>query len=64
MTLYIGRKRDVPFAAEVDDLGNGAGRVTCLECRGTGVWDFMEPEEPACACVECKGTGRILVSVP
>lgn len=63
MTVYCGSLRETEVILSVEDLGNGAGRIACLECYGTGLWAFMEPEIPAFPCVECKGTGKILVSV-
>lgn len=63
MDIYCGLKRETVVQLEVTDLGCGAGRIRCLECEGSGVWAFMEPEIPACPCVECKGTGHQLVSV-
>ena len=34
------------------------GRVACIECDGTGWWDFAPYAVPGAPCVECKGTGR------
>lgn len=63
MTIYIGMKRDRPRSKLVEDLGFGAGRIVCLECAGSGWWDYMEPEIPGFPCIDCKGTGYQLVSI-
>jgi len=65
MTVYCGWTRNTAVLdLEIEDLGCGAGRVPCLECQGSGVWAFMEPEIGAQVCVACKGSGKILVSIP
>jgi hypothetical protein len=61
--VYCGSRRETEVAVEPVDRGCGAGEIACLECRGTGVWAFAEPEIPAGPCVDCKGTGRVLVSI-
>ena len=63
MSVYCGWYRDTEVECYVRDLECGAGQIVCLECYGTGVWDWGEPEIPAFPCVDCKGTGRQLVSV-
>lgn len=63
MTVFCGFLRNTEVAVQVEDAGCGAGRIACLECGGSGVWAFMEPEIPAGPCVDCKGTGEILVSI-
>ena len=63
MSVYLGWYRETEIRTMVTDMGAGAGEAACFECKGTGVWDFMEPEIPTAPCVECKGTGRILVSI-
>lgn len=63
MTVYCGSLRETEVVAGVEDLGGGAGRVACLECGGSGWWDFAAPEVPPRPCVPCKGSGWELVSV-
>ena len=64
MTVYVGWTRNTAVLdMDVVDLGCGAGEIGCLECQGTGVWKWMEPEIPAHQCVSCKGSGKILVSI-
>ncbi len=63
MTVWCGSTRETAVDREVVDLGCGAGRITCLECGGSGWWAFAEPEIPGAACVVCKGTGWSLVSI-
>jgi hypothetical protein len=63
MIAYVGARRETEVAVLTADLGCGAGIVPCFECKGRGVWDYMEPEIPAAPCVTCKGTGKVLVAV-
>jgi DnaJ-class molecular chaperone len=63
MIAYVGARRETEVAVMSDDLGCGAGVVTCFECKGRGVWDYMEPEIPAGPCVSCKGTGKVFVAI-
>lgn len=63
MTVYFGPTRDGVTTKPVEDLGCGAGRIVCLECAGSGWWDYMEPEIPGFPCNDCKGTGYQLVSI-
>lgn len=49
MTVYCGSLRETGVEAMVESLGV-AGRITCLECLGSGVWAFMAPETPSEPC--------------
>lgn len=40
-----------------------AHRIACLECMGTGWWDFAPYVVPGGPCVDCKGTGRVWVGL-
>ena len=62
MMIVCGHRRETLAEREVIDLG-GVGEIACLECSGSGVWDFMEPEIVADQCVQCKGTGKQLVGL-
>jgi hypothetical protein len=62
MAVYCARNCNTPVEREVTDR-DVAGEIACLECFGTGIWDFMEPEVPAFPCVDCKGTGKQFVSL-
>lgn len=63
MTIYCAKNCDTAVTRYVQHLGCGAGRIVCLECAGSGWWDYMEPEIPGYPCNDCKGTGYQLVSV-
>jgi hypothetical protein len=64
MTVYVGWTRNTAVLdMDITDKGCGAGLIPCLECSGTGIWAFMEPEIPRHLCVTCKGSGTIFVSV-
>ena len=62
MASYL--RRDRARARGLDPVGCGAGRIACLECRGTGksLWpvEMTGLEEE---CIDCKGTGSQLVSI-
>jgi hypothetical protein len=55
MIAYLGSSRETDVAVATDDLGCGAGAVTCFECQGRGVWDYMEPEIPCRALRQLQG---------
>ena len=63
MTAYLAKNNDTPADTWVDDLGCGAGRCRCFECKGTGTSLFPVEVTGALACPQCKGTGWILISV-
>ena len=64
MTVYCGRNYVTGVDREVHTVAPGIGEIDCLECNGTGIWDFMAPEIPADDCVQCKGTGKQLINIP
>lgn len=65
MTAYLGFRRETEVGCCVEDVGCGAGRVTCFECGGDGDWTKFhpEPETGPFPCVACKGTGWIMISI-
>ena len=62
--LYVGYYRDTEIAITINevDIFNGYKAIKCLECEGTGIWDYVD-YIPAEDCVCCKGTGSILINV-
>lgn len=62
--IYVGWNRNTEILVDVNenDSERGFTYVNCLECNGTGMWDFLE-YIPADECVNCKGTGKILINV-
>lgn len=40
-----------------------AALLGCIECCGTGWWDFAPYATPGGPCVDCKGTGRVWVGL-
>lgn len=40
-----------------------AGQIACIECSGTGWWDYAPYAVAGGPCVECKGTGRVWVGL-
>ena len=60
--VYRGFKRETAVPVAMTLVTPEIGVIDCIECGGTGVWDF-EPTPAECGpCVECKGTGRVFVS--
>lgn len=57
MRVFCASNCDTNAAADVWDLGCGAGEMRCLECVGDGNWGKFAPEivGPDCACVIAKG---------
>jgi DnaJ-class molecular chaperone len=66
---YFGSKRTTEVAVELLNLQEaslvGIGKVSCVECEGTGDWSRFLPEhtEEACPCVTCKGQGFIYLGL-
>lgn len=68
MDVYFPRPRgptpELCLRLPVEDLGAGAGRVRCIECRGDPNYPRLFPAELGIdRCVDCKGAGWIYVSV-
>lgn len=62
--LYVGWSRNTEVEIEINENDSelGCTYISCVECNGTGMWDFIE-YIPVDECVGCKGTGKILISV-
>ena len=65
MVAYFGFKRETQVIVQVEDMGCGAGKITCVECGGDGDWTKFHPEPHLgpFPCVDCKGQGWILISI-
>ena len=51
------------YGRHLADFGGGVAQIDCLECGGSGIWDFY-PEgwihTPGdTVCIDCKGRGRV-----
>lgn len=62
--IYTGWYKTTEVKIDVDENDSllGYKYINCLECNGTGIWDFVE-YTPLDKCVNCKGTGKILINV-
>lgn len=62
--IYVGWSRNTEILVDVNehDSEKGFTYVDCLECNGTGIWDFVEYIQVD-KCVSCKGTGKILINI-
>lgn len=62
--LYVGYYRNTEILINIneEDIKNGYKYINCLECEGTGIWDYID-YLPVENCVCCKGTGRLLINV-
>jgi hypothetical protein len=63
MMVYCALNCDTAVEIDVEDLGCGAGRITCLECGGDGKSLWGEAMPGVEMCIDCKGSGYQLVSV-
>lgn len=68
MVAYFGSKRETEVTVQVEDIGCGAGKITCVECGGDGDWTKFHPEsdtlpQRSIPCVDCKGQGWILIGI-
>lgn len=61
MVAYVGWWRDTAVWVWVEDMGGGAGKVRCFECRGAGV--IEEPDGSKWPCSDCKGAGYVYTSI-
>lgn len=57
----IGEHEHVRVVSVPD--GASVARIACLECYGTGWWDFAPYATPGAPCVDCKGAGRVWVGL-
>lgn len=65
MAVYCALDCNTEVAADIEDLGCGAGRIGCIECGGDGNWGKFAPDIVGreFECPVCKGTGHQLVSI-
>ena len=56
--VYCGWGRDTIVRRKAKIVGGMVLQIGCLECGGTGWWDFGPPEVEPGPCVQCKGTGK------
>ena len=61
-SIYVRSCEYEGVIREVTILFPGVGECDCVECDGSGWWDYGPPGTED-LCVDCKGTGRILVSI-
>ena len=62
INVYCGWFRNTVIAARPKIIGDIAFEIPCLECDGSGEWDFC-PDEPTEKCVCCKGTGKQYIGI-
>jgi hypothetical protein len=63
MLVYCALNCDTAIEADIEDLGCGAGRIPCPECRGTGKSLWPVEMTSLDDVHRCKGTRYELVSV-
>jgi len=59
--IYCGYYRETIIKQKLNILDIDIFEIPCLECNGTGRWNFM-PEYEEIDCVQCKGTGKQYIS--
>lgn len=63
LNIYCGWRRDTIIKAEPKIVKDIVFEIPCLECEGTGVWDYFTEEELPCQCADCNGTGKQYVGI-
>lgn len=56
--VYCGWERETIVRRKGKIVGDMVLQIDCLECGGTGWWDFGPDDEEPGPCVQCKGTGK------
>lgn len=55
--IYCGFYRNTVVRCNAKVVQNIALAVPCIECGGTGVWDYFPEDGHTESCICCKGTG-------
>lgn len=63
INIYCGWYRDTIVKVKPKTIDDIVFETPCLECEGTGVWDYFSEEIQACQCVVCKGTGKQYIGI-
>ena len=61
--VYCGWCRDTIVSIEPCIIDGIVFEIPCLECEGTGIWDYFTEEIPPDQCNVCKGSGRQYIGV-
>lgn len=60
--VYRGMLRETAVPVLLEMITPEIAKIDCIECGGSGRWDFGPTPETCGPCVDCKGTGKIFVS--
>lgn len=63
INVYCGWYRNTMVQMNPKIIDEIVFEIPCLECGGTGIWDYFPEKEPTCRCVVCKGTGKQYVGI-
>lgn len=63
INVYCGWHRDTIVKIKPIIVGEVVFEIPCLECDGTGIWNYFPEERPTHSCVVCKGTGKQYVGI-
>ena len=63
MRVYYGFSRGRSKLYEVEIITDDIGQISCLECNGSGRWDYGPTDEEDELCIPCKGTGKVYISI-
>lgn len=63
VNIYCGWYRNTIVEVKPKIIDEIVFEIPCLECDGTGMWDYFPEEIPAHPCVNCKGTGKQYVGI-
>lgn len=61
--VYCGYYRDTIVRVRYRLVEDIVLEIDCMECGGTGIWNYFPEEFGEEACVACKGTGRQLLRI-
>lgn len=58
INIYCGWQRKTIVKTSPKIVDDIVFEIPCLECGGTGIWEYFIEEESTFQCTVCKGTGK------
>lgn len=63
INIYCGWYRNTIVKVKPKIVDDIVFEIPCLECGGTGVWDYFPEEDTVHSCINCKGAGKQYVGI-
>jgi len=63
INVYCGWYRDTIVRIKPKIISDTVFEIPCLECEGTGAWNYFEEELGKLKCVNCKGIGKQYIGI-